>query len=180
VVKRLKCPSRPRLSKRTAIILFVVFIIVAVCISLGVVLNSDWFKIWLGQNAVEAEIEVTGMSLKDISMTTALVEVTVCVENTNPLSATLDRIEYVIYFERGDQWVQLGRGEREEDIGLKAGQSTCFDVENRIDVLSAIVALYQAYKQDGTVNMKVSGTAWVKIWPVTVDIPFERIETVVF
>ncbi len=179
-MKRLKCPSRPVLSKRVAIILLVVFIIVAVCVSLVVILNSNWFEIWLGQKAVEAEVEVTGMSLKDISMTTALVGVTVCVENTNPLSATLDRIEYVIYFEMGDQWVQLGRGERDEDIWVKAGESTCFEVENRIDVLSAIVALYQAYKQDGQVNMKVGGTARVRIWPVTVDIPFERIERVGF
>jgi hypothetical protein len=178
-VKRLKCPSCPGLSRRTAITLFIVgFIIVAICVSLVVVLNSNWFKIWLGQKAVEADIQVVDMQLKDISMTTAMLEVSVCVENTNPIGATLDRIEYVIYFEKDGEWVQLGRAERDEDIPIKAGDSTCFELENKIDVLSAIVALYQAYKQDGSVNMKVSGTTWLKIWPVTVDIPFERIESV--
>lgn len=179
-MKRLKCPSCPRLSKRTAIILLVVFIIVAICVSLVMVLNSNWFTIWLGQKAVEADIEVVSVRLTDISMTTAMVEVSVCVENTNPIGATLDKIEYVVYFEKDGEWVQLGRAERDEDIFIKAGESTCFELENRIDVLSAIVALYQAYKQGGSVDMKVSGTTWVKIWPVTVDIPFERIESVGF
>ena len=179
-MKRLKCPPCPRLSRRTAIILLIVFIIAAICVSLVVVLNSNWFKIWLGQKAVEADVQVVSVRLKDISMTTAMVEVSVCVKNTNPIGATLDKIEYVIYFEKDDEWVQLGRAEREEDIPIKAGDSTCFEVENKIDVLSAIVALYQAYKQDGLVNMKVSGTTWLKIWPVTVDIPFERIERVEF
>jgi LEA14-like dessication related protein len=180
IVKRLKCPSCPGLSKRTAIILLVVFIIAAVCISLVVVLNSNWFKIWLGGKAVEADVQIVSVRLTDISMTTAMVEVSVCVQNTNPIGATLDKIEYVIYFEKDDEWVQLGRGDRGDDIQIKAGDSTCFDVENKIDVLSAIVALYQAYKQDGSVNVKVSGTTWLKIWPVTVDIPFERIERVGF
>jgi len=179
-VKRLKCPSCPRLSRRTAIILLVVFIVAAICVSLVVVLNSDWFKIWLGQRAVEADIEVVSVQLKDINMTTVMVEVSVCVENTNPIGATLDKIEYVIYFEREGEWIQLGRAERDEDIPIKAGESACFELENKIDVLSAIVALYQAYKQDGSVDMKVSGTTWLKIWPVTVDIPFERIESVGF
>lgn len=179
-MKRLKYPPCPRLSKRTAIILLIVFIIAAICVSLVVVLNSNWFKIWLGQRAVEADIQVVSVRLKDISMTTAMVEVSVCVENTNPIGATLDKIEYVIYFEKDGEWVQLGRAEREEDIPIKAGESACFELENKIDVLSAIVALYQAYKQDGSVNMKVSGTTWLKIWPVTVDIPFERIESVGF
>lgn len=176
----MKCPPCPGLSRRTAIILLIVFIIAAVCVSLAVVLNSDWFKIWLGQRAVEADIEVVSVQLKDVSMTTAMVEVEVCAENTNPIGATLDKIEYVIYFEKDGEWVQLGRAERDEDIFIKAGESTCFELENKIDVLSAIVALYQAYKQGGSVDMKVSGTTWVKIWPVTVDIPFERIESVGF
>lgn len=181
MVKRLKYPSCPRLSRRTALTLLIVgLIVVAICVSLVVVLNSNWFKIWLGGKAVEADVQIVNVRLKDISMTTAMVEVTVCVQNTNPIGATLDKIEYVIYFEKDDEWVQLGRGDREDDIQIKAGDSTCFEVENKIDVLSAIAAMYQAYRQDGSVNMKVSGTTWLKIWPVTVDIPFERIEKVGF
>jgi hypothetical protein len=51
---------------------------------------------------------------------------------------------------------------------------------NQIELLSAMAALYEAHNQGGVVTLKVAGSAWVGIGPVSVKVPFERIEKVGF
>jgi hypothetical protein len=40
--------------------------------------------------------------------------------------------------------------------------------------------LYEMYNQGGSVTLKVAGSAWVGIGPVSLEVPFERIERVCF
>jgi LEA14-like dessication related protein len=108
------------------------------------------------------------------------VNVTLSVHNSSPISAVLHRVAYDIYFEEDDSWVHLGSADRSGDTTIKAKSSTNIDVINEIGTLSAAGALYQAYKQGGSVNLKVAGSAWVGIGPITTEVPFERIETVGF
>jgi hypothetical protein len=74
----------------------------------------------------------------------------------------------------------LGSADRTEDVTIKASSSTSFDIINQIGILPAVAALYEAYTQGGAVTLKVVGSAWVGIGPVSVEVPFERIEKVGF
>ena len=153
-------------------------VILAICITIVVIVIVPSCKTWLKEKAATADVDIAGVSLKDISLTSAMVEVTVCAQNPNSVGATLDRIAYVIYFEEDGKWVKLGSADKGDDVALKANGSTCFDIVNKLEIISAIRALYEAYNQQGSVNLKVEGSAWIKVWPMSFEIPFERIEKV--
>ena len=160
--------------------LLVIAVILVVCALVLSVMNMRSCKEWLTNKAATADVDIVGISLKDISLTTLTVNVTVSVHNSNPVGAVLHRIAYVIYFEEDGDWIQLGRADRSEDVNIKANSSTNLDIINKIEILSVIGALYQAYNQGRSVTLKVAGSAWVGIGPVSTEVPFERIERVGF
>ena len=160
--------------------LLVIAIILVVCGIVLAVTGIRSCKEWLANKAATADVNVVGISLKGISLTTVTVDITVSVHNSNPVGAVLHRIAYVIYFEEDGKWVQLGSADRTEDVTIKASSSTSFDIINQIGILPAAAALYEAYNQGGAVTLKVAGSAWVGIGPVSVEVPFERIEKVGF
>ncbi len=172
---RFKIPKRcaPRWLLVTAVIL-------VVCAVVFAVVGTRSCKEWLANKAAAADVHITGITLKDISLTTVTVNVTCSVHNSSPIGAVLHRVAYVIYFEEDGNWVQLGTADRSEDTTIKANSYTSLDITNEIEILSAAGALYQAYKQGGAVTLKVAGSAWVGIGPVSTEIPFERIEEVGF
>jgi len=160
--------------------LLVIAIILGVCAVVFGIMNARSCKEWLVNKAATADVNVVGISLKGISLTAVTVDVTVSVHNSNRVGAVLHRIAYVIYFEEDGKWVQLGSADRTEDVTIKASSSTSFDIINQIGTLPALAALYEAYNQGGSVTLKVAGSAWVGIGPVSVEVPFERIEKVGF
>lgn len=127
---------------------------------------------------VSPKLEIPKLSLANVSPTAATVEAKVKVENPNPAGATLDRIAYDIYFQEDMEWHHLGKADRGEDISIKANDSTTFNIENKIELAGAIRALYQFLSQQGSVNLKVSGSAWLKVGPASFEVPFEQVQTV--
>jgi LEA14-like dessication related protein len=160
--------------------LLVIAIILVVCGIVLAVMNTRSCKEWLANKAASADVDIVGISFKGISLTAVTVDVTVSVHNSNPVGAVLHRIAYVIYFEEDGKWVQLGSADKTEDVMIKASSSTSFDIMNQIELLPAIAALYEMHNQGGVVTLKVAGSAWVGIGPVSVEVPFERIEKVGF
>jgi LEA14-like dessication related protein len=160
--------------------LLVIAIILGVCAVVFAVMNTRSCKEWLANKAATADVNVVGISFKGISLTAVTVDITVSVHNSNPVGAVLHRVAYVIYFEEDGKWVQLGSADRTEGVTIKASSSTSFDIINQIGILPAAGALYEAYNQGGAVTLKVAGSAWVGIGPVSVEVPFERIEKVGF
>lgn len=154
--------------------------IILVCVVVAAVMGTLICKEWIANKAANADVHVVGISLKSVSLTTITVNVTLSVHNSSPIGAVLHRVAYDIYFEESGNWVPLGNADKTEDTAIKANSSTNLDVINEIGTLSAAGALYQAYKQGGSVNLKVTGSAWVGIGPITMEVPFERIEKIGF
>lgn len=122
-----------------------------------------------------ANVEITSITLSAVSLTEVTVDVTVRVENPNPVGATVDRIAYDIYFQENDEWVYLGKADRTEDITIGSNDSASLNISNEIETLSIIEMLLEAVRQWGAVNLKVSGSVWIKIGPVSIGVPFETI-----
>jgi len=171
-----RCFRLPK--SRTRKWLIVVAIVLVVCAIVLAVVGARSCKEWIANKAANTDVNIVGISFKGISLTTVTVDVTVSVHNANPMGAVLHRIAYTIYFEQDGTWVQLGSADRTQDVTIKASSSTSFDIINQIGTLSAVVALYDMYKQGGAVNLKVAGSAWVGIGPIDVKVPFERIEKI--
>ena len=157
----------------------IIIIIVVLAITAIVFLNVPSCKTWLVNKLASPKIDIGAMELRNIGLTSALADVTVCVQNSKSTGVTLDRISYTIYFEAiNGNWLQLGTADRTQDVAIKGNSSTCFDIWNQLDTISSIIALYQAYEKQGPINLKVTGSAWVKLWLISVEIPFERTKTI--
>jgi LEA14-like dessication related protein len=157
----------------------IIIIIVVLAITAIVFLSVPSSRTWLVNKLASPNVDIGNVSLSNIGLTSAQVDVTVCVQNTKSTGATLDRISYTIYFEALDgNWLKLGIADRTEDVAIKGNSSTCFDMPNQVDIISSIIALYQAYEKQGPINLKVTGSAWVKLWLMSIEIPFERTQTI--
>ena len=156
-------------------LLFAIVILVVCLLVVAVVVVRSYISCQIEKYA--ANVEITSITLRDISLTKVTIDVTVRVENPNPIGATVDRIAYDIYFQRNDDWVHLGRADRTEDIIIGSNDSASLVVSNEIEVLSTIGMLLEAVRQGGTINLKASGSVWIKIGPVSIGVPFETIRT---
>lgn len=158
-----------------------IIIILMLCITAIVFLNVPSSRTWLVNKLASPNVDIGNVSLSNIGLTSALVDVTVCVQNTKSTGTTLDRISYTIYFQATNgNWLQLGTADRTEDVAIKGNSTTCFNISNQVDIVPAIIALYQAYQKQGPINLKVTGSAWVKLWLMSVEIPFERTQEINF
>jgi len=155
-------------------------VVLVICAVMLGVFGTRACKEWLASKAATADVHITGISFIGISLTTVTVDVTFSVHNSSSIGAVLHRIAYDIYFEEDGRWVQLGSANRNEDTAIKANSYTSIDVINEIGTFSAAGAIYEAYKQGGSINLKVTGSAWVGIGPVSTEVPFERIEKIGF
>jgi LEA14-like dessication related protein len=89
-----------------------------------------------------SEAEITQISVREISLTRLRVDVTVRVENPNPIGATADRVAYDMYFRRGDDWLYLGSANRTEDVSI--GSHEVMDVEVTHDI--STISVYRGFK----------------------------------
>lgn len=153
-----------------------VAILLSLCTFILVVMNVPSARTWLGNKLFTTDVDIEDIRLRELGLTSVLADVTVSVENTSSLGVTLDRIAYVIYFEEDGEWVELGEGERTDDVMIEAKGSTSFDITNRIEFMPSMMALYQVYNQGGSINLKVAGSAWLKVWAFSFEMPFERIK----
>ena len=159
----------------------IIIIIMVLAITAIVFLNVPSARTWLANKLASPKVDIGNMTLTSIGLTSAQVDVTVCVQNTKSTGVTLDRISYTIYFQAiNGNWLKLGTADRTEDVAIKGNSSTCFDMPNQVDIISSIIALYQAYEKQGPINVKVIGSAWVKLWLISVEIPFEQTRTISF
>lgn len=129
------------------------------------------------REAIEPTVEVTDVALRDVSLTSITVDVTVSVSNTNPIDINLDRLDYDIYFPEEGSWKHLGSGEK-KNIVIQANTTSEFEAPTTISVVSLARTIYQLLVREGTIDLKVTGTAYVKAGPVTFKVPFEKVEKV--
>ncbi len=156
-------------------LLFGLVVLVICLLLVTVVVVRSYISTQIEKYAANADI--TSITLRDISLTKVTVDVTVRVENPNPVGATVDRIAYDIYFQENDDWVYLGRADRTEDIAIGANDIASLEVSNEVGILATIGMLLEAVRQGGTINLKASGSVWIKLGPVSLEVPFEHIRT---
>lgn len=127
--------------------------------------------------AMKPTIEVQDVSLISITPTTAKLNFTLNINNPNPIGATISRLSYEAYFYKDMKWVFLGKGERGE-ILIKERGITAIDVPFELQIKEAILALFQFFFQGRKIDIKVKGSAWLKVGPISFEIPFEQVRTI--
>jgi LEA14-like dessication related protein len=149
-------------------------IVLVVCLAVVAILAARGFiGAWLGDYAANAQI--TSIAIRDISRTELTVDITFRVENPNPVGATVDRVAYDIYYLDGDdEWVYLGKGNMTEDVAIGANDAVSLEVPNEIRTLSIVRMVLGSIREGTDINVKAVGSAWVKVGPLILEVPFER------
>jgi len=122
-----------------------------------------------------SNVEITSIALREIGLTRLRVDVNARVGNPNPIGATVDRIAYDLYFQLNDEWVYLGRADRTEDIAIGSHEVASLEVTNEVGTLSAIAMLLQSISHEGVVTVKATGSVWIRVGPIALEVPFEYI-----
>jgi LEA14-like dessication related protein len=133
---------------------------------------------WLRDRIARAELEITNVSLKDITLDTATVDMTLRIHNPSLFGIALNRVTYTIYFGQEGEWVELGRATSTEDVAIDAGGSATLNITNEIETLLAARLMLWGLVQQGAVNLKATGNAQLKVGPISFKVPFERVQTV--
>jgi LEA14-like dessication related protein len=152
------------------------FVIVVICLVAATVVGLRGLISCQIESAVP-RVQVTSIALREVSLTEVAVDVTVRVENPNSIGATIDRIAYDIHFRRNDDWVHLGEADRTEDVYIAGKEEASIDITHEVGTLSAVTMLSQVIRQAGKVDVRAQGTVWIKVGPVSMEVPFERIRT---
>ena len=148
--------------------------VLVVCLAVVAILAARGFiGAWLGDYAANAR--VTSIAITDVSLRQLKVDITFELENPNPVGATIDKIAYEIYYLNTDgEWVYLGEGEMTEDVAVGANDTVSLVVPNEIRTVSTIRMVRESIREGTDINMKAVGSAWVKVGPLVLEVPFER------
>jgi LEA14-like dessication related protein len=116
-------------------------------------------------------VTVTDIALSDVSLSTMTVNATVNIDNPNPVGATLNRVAFDVYYRDGtDQF--LGHGEKTA-IQVREKGNTTVVIPVRIGTVPAVKAVGSLVR-DGTLTLKVNGTAALDLKVTSYNLPFSR------
>lgn len=118
-------------------------------------------------------VEVSGIALRDVSLTGTTVDVGLVINNTNPIGATLDKITYDVYLVNGEQ-VFLGHGEKVEKIHIRANGQTTVTMPTEISNTGIISALYLGISGKERPKLKVVGSVSLNLKLFSIEVPFEE------
>lgn len=125
-----------------------------------------------------SNVEIVSIAIKEVSQSDLEIDVTVKVENHNPIGATIDRIGYDIYFKQNEDWIHLGRADRLENITIASHDVANVTVTHQIATMSTVKLILSAVRQEGVVVLRAIGSLWIKFGPVTTEVPFDHIRQV--
>jgi LEA14-like dessication related protein len=120
------------------------------------------------------EVTVTGVSPRSVSLTELALDVTLHVDNPNPVGMNLKTLSFDVSFQQGDDWVHLAHGEQ-DGIALQPGPNDFIipvTVQN-----SALLGSLRGIIQAGEITLKIEGTARPDFRLFAPEVPFSRTMT---
>jgi LEA14-like dessication related protein len=123
----------------------------------------------------EPTVTVTDITLEAISLSSMTVLVTVRVDNPNPVGVTIADLSFDLFYEANDGEQYLGHG-GQENLTIRAENSTSFGVPVRVDNLQALRAAVVLFREK-SLTLVARGAATVDLKIATVRIPFEKRKT---
>jgi len=117
-------------------------------------------------------VTVTDVTLSDVSLRTLTVNTTVNIFNPNPVGADLKRTAFDLYYVAGGSARYLGHGEL-KGFRVRESGNTSVTIPVKIGTVPAAQAVGTLVK-DGSLTVKVNGTAAIDLNVISYDLPFEQ------
>ncbi len=123
------------------------------------------------------KVQVQDVKLTSVSLTTTSLEFRISIDNPNGVGGTLNKLTYETYFSRSGKWDLLGKGEIGE-TQIKAKDVTVVDIPYKLNNKEAILAIWELTRGGRQVDVKVSGSAEIKVGRGSFTVPFGFTKTV--
>lgn len=120
----------------------------------------------------EPTITLSGVEIENVTPRSTDLSLHLIIHNPNPISATLTRVSFDVYFLDGGEWVFLAHGER-GGFAIQPDAGTAVSIPATVDNLRLVQGLLRGLA-DGAVTLRVSGSGVLDFGIATFEVPFER------
>ena len=117
------------------------------------------------------DVKITGVSATKIDTL-----VRVLVDNPNPVGAKLTKVSFDLYYKENSEYKYLGHGEK-TDIEIRKNGVTAVEIPVVIENERLVRAIMELTRK-GSVELKVSGSAYIDLKATTFEVPFEKVKVV--
>ncbi|WP_202320628.1 LEA type 2 family protein [Archaeoglobus neptunius] len=127
-------------------------------------------------------VSIDNIKVESVSVTpgkgvTLDLSVRIIVSNPNPFGAHLTKIAYDIYLLNGKE-SYLGHGEK-EDVTIRKQGNTTIEIPTTMNLdTKTFGRILDSLEKQGSIKLKVSGSAYLDLKITTFEVPFEKTEVI--
>ncbi len=123
----------------------------------------------------EPEIDVTNVTIESVTLQEIGLNVTVNVNNPNPLGIALKSVVFDVYYQRGNDWVIIGHGEGGGyDIRPGMNELSIPVVVNSTELIGAGIGAVMNQE----ITVQIRGIAVPDLFGLSPQIPFSSTKTI--
>ena len=123
----------------------------------------------------EPEIDVTNVTIQSVTLQEIGLNVTVNVNNPNPIGIALKSVVFDVYYQQGNDWVSIGHGEGGGyDIRPGMNELSIPVTVNSTELIGAGIGAVMKNE----ITLQVRGTAVPDLFGLNPQIPFSRTKTI--
>jgi LEA14-like dessication related protein len=123
----------------------------------------------------QPEINVTNVEVQSGTLQEIVLNVTLSVNNPNPIGITLKSVVFDVYYQKGNDWVSIGHGE-----------GGGYDIKPGVNELSIPVTIKTSNLlgagigalMNGEITLQIRGTAVPDLFGLNPKIPFSQTTTI--
>jgi LEA14-like dessication related protein len=121
------------------------------------------------------EIKVTNVAIQSGNLQEIALNITLSINNPNPVGITLKSVVFDVYYQQGNDWVMIGHGEG-GGYDIKPGMN---EITVPVTVTSSkLLGAGIGALMKGEITLQIRGTATPDIFGIAPKIPFSHTTTV--
>jgi LEA14-like dessication related protein len=123
----------------------------------------------------DPKVEVKNVALESVDLSNVDLQVTLSIDNPNPIGFTIKSINFDVYYQNGDEWVFISHGER-GSFEIKPGMN---EVAVPVSIkTSAIPGAVVGALAKGEITLQIKGTASPDFFGISPQVPFSTVTTI--
>jgi len=124
----------------------------------------------------EPTVEVTDITVTDVSLRSTTLDTNLTIENPNPVGATVSNLTFDLYYLADGERQFLGEG---EEHGIEVAANGPTNVTVPVDVVNEeAIRAFIGLVEQGSVDVVANGTASIDLRVTTYDVNFEETRTI--
>lgn len=124
-------------------------------------------------------LQSVNLSLTSLTPTDANIEVKTSMENVNTSAASIENLSYQLFYWDKSQWQMLAQGSA-PGAEIKPNGSLEMAIPTKVKAQAAFGALWRLVANEGSIRLKLTGSAEAKVGPARFNVPIGQEFTLSF